>query len=91
MSDLLQPLFLKYLHLRSGWELELPEFPTPFRHGSTAQNLQHALNLFARGQIQAAPLRSHVLSPLDAETVFLSLLNEKGTCHSVVFDWNSIK
>ena len=81
------PDILKYLHLRSGWELELPEFPTPFRHGSTAQNLQHALNLFARGQIQAAPLRS----PLDAETALLSLLNEKETCHSVVFDWNSIK
>ena len=90
MSDLLQPLFLKYLRLRSGWELELPEFPTPFRQGSTAENLQHAMNLFARGQIQAAPLRSHVLSPLDAEAAFLSLLNEKETCHSVVFDWSNI-
>ena len=90
MSDLLQPLFLKYLHVRSGWEFELPEFPTPFRHGSTAQNLQHAMNLFARRQIQAAPLRSHVLSPLEAETAYLSLLNEKETCHSVVFDWSNI-
>ena len=89
MSDLLQPLFLKYLHLRSGWELELPEFPAPFRQGSTVQNLQHTMNLFTRGQIQAAPLRSHVLSPLDAEGAFLSLLNEKETCHSVVFDWSN--
>ena len=91
MSDLLQPLFLKFLHLRSGWELELPEFPTPFRQGSTVQNLQHAMNLFARGQIQAAPLRSHVRSPLDAKAAFLSLLNEKETCHSVVFDWTRMK
>ena len=49
------------------------------------------MNLFARGQIQAAPLRSHMRSPLDAEAAFLSLLNEKETCHSVVFDWSSMK
>ncbi|MDE0041547.1 MAG: zinc-binding dehydrogenase [Candidatus Poribacteria bacterium] len=91
MSDLLQPIFLKYLRLRSGWELELPEFPAPFRQGSTVQNLQYAMNLFARGQIKVAPLRSHVLSPLDAEGAFLSLLNEKETCHSVVFDWANMK
>lgn len=90
MSDLLQPVFLKYLHLRSGWELELPEFPTPFRQGSTAENLQHAMNLFERGQIHAAPLRSHVMSPLHAETGYLGLLNEKEACHSVVFDWSNL-
>lgn len=90
MSELLQPVFLKYLHLRSGWELELPEFPAPFGQGSTVQNLQHAMNLFAREQIQVAPLRSHVMSSLDAEGAFLSLLNDKETCHSVVFDWSNI-
>lgn len=47
------------------------------------------MNLFARRQIQAAPLRSHVMSPLDAEGAFLSWLNEKETCHSVVFDWSN--
>ena len=91
MSDLLQPLFLKYLRLRSGWELELPEFPSPFREGSAAQNLQHAMNLFLREQIQVAPLRSHVMSPLDAEAAYLNLLNDKETYHSVVFDWTSMK
>jgi len=88
MSDLLQPLFIKHLHIWSGWEL--PESPTDFGQGNTAQNLQHAMNLFAQREIEAAPLRSHVLCPRDAGIAVMRLLKKKEIYHSVVFDWASI-
>ncbi|NKB66217.1 MAG: zinc-binding dehydrogenase [Candidatus Latescibacteria bacterium] len=88
MSDLLQAVFTKYLQVRGGWEWEIPQFPASFSRGSIEQNMQHAVNLFARGQIQAAPLRSHLLKPQRAEEAYMGLLKDKETYHSVVFDWS---
>jgi 2-desacetyl-2-hydroxyethyl bacteriochlorophyllide A dehydrogenase len=90
MSALLQPIFTKYLHVRGGWEWEIPRFPTNFARGSILQNLQHAMNLFARGRIQAAPLRSHIVSPEEAQSAYMGLLNDKANYHSVVLDWTKI-
>jgi len=90
MSDLLQPIFTKYLHVRGGWEWEIPTFPANFARGSVLQNLQHAMNLLARKQINVAPLRSHLLSPQDAESAYLGLLNKKEEYQSVVFDWSKV-
>ena len=88
MSDLLQAVFTKYLQVRGGWEWEIPHFPAAFARGSIQQNMHHAVNLLARGQIQAAPLRSHVLPPERAGEAYLGLLNDKENYHSVVFDWS---
>ena len=90
MSDLLQPIFSKYLHVRSGWEWEIPTFPDNFARGSILQNFQHAMNLLVRKEINVAPLRSHLLSPEDAESGYLGLLNDKEEYYSVVFDWTKI-
>lgn len=90
MSELLQPIFTKYLHVRGGWEWEIPTFPTNFARGSVLQNFQHAMNLLARKQINVAPLRSHLLSPRDAESGYLGLLHDKEKYQSVVFDWTNI-
>lgn len=90
MSELLQPVFTKYLHIRGGWEWEIPTFPTNFARGSVLQNLRHAMNLLARKEINVAPLRSHLLSPQDAESGYLGLLNNKEEYQSVVFDWTKI-
>ena len=90
MSDLVQPIFSKYLHVRSGWEWEIPIFPAGFARGSILQNFQHAMNLLARKQINVAPLRSHLLSPRDAESAYLGLLNDKENYQSVIFDWTKI-
>lgn len=90
MSELLQPVFNKTLHIRGGTEWEVPTRPTNFARGSVLQNLQHAMNLLARKRINVTPLRSHLLSPEDAESGYLGLLNEKEKYQSVVFDWTRI-
>jgi len=90
MSELLQAIFTKYLHVRGGWEWEIPTLPTNFSRGSILQNLQHAMNLLARKEINVTPLRSHLLSPENAESAYLGLLNDKETYQSVVFDWTSV-
>ena len=46
--------------------------------------------VLARKQINVTPLRSHLLSPEDAESGYLGLLNEKEKYQSVVFDWTRI-
>ncbi|MBM3216840.1 zinc-binding alcohol dehydrogenase [Candidatus Poribacteria bacterium] len=90
MSDLLQPVFTKYLHVRSGWEWEIPVFPANFARGSVLGNLQHAMSLIARGAVNPAPMRSHVLPPNDAESAYVGLLNEKERYQSVVLDWSRL-
>ena len=89
MSELLQPIFTKYLHVRGGWEWEIPSFPTNFARGSILQNLQHAMDLLLRKEINFTPLRSHLLSPENAESAYLGLLNNKEEYQSVVFDWRN--
>jgi 2-desacetyl-2-hydroxyethyl bacteriochlorophyllide A dehydrogenase len=90
MSELLQPIFTKYLHVRGGWEWEIPRFPTSFAPGSIHQNLHHAMNLLKRKEINVSPLRSHLISPKDAEPAYLGLLNDKDKYRSVVFDWKKL-
>ena len=87
-SDLLQAIFTKYLHVRGGWEWEIPTLPARFALGSVLQNMQHAMQLMARGQLRVAPLRSHLVAPAEADKVYNGLLSDKETYHSAVFDWN---
>jgi len=86
-SELLQVIFTKYLHLRSGWEWELPVMPTNFARGSVYQNLRHAMHLLARGELRVGPLRSHLLPAAEAETAYRGLRDDKATYRSVVLDW----
>lgn len=88
LSELLQVVFTKYLHLRSGWEWEIPVMPTRFARGSVHQNLRHAMNLLARGEIRAAPLRSHLLPASEAATAYRGLRDDKATYRSVILNWN---
>ena len=87
-SELLQAIFTKYLHVRGGWEWELPTLPARFAKGSVLQNMQHAMQLLARGQVRVAPLRSHLVPPSEAAAVYNGMLEDKQTYHSAVFDWS---
>jgi len=89
-SELLQQIFTKYLHVRSGWEWEIPTLPAQFAQGSVLQNMQHAMQLMARGQIAAAPLRSHLVPPSEADAVYNGLLEDRKIYHSAVFDWTGV-
>jgi threonine dehydrogenase-like Zn-dependent dehydrogenase len=86
-SLLLGPLFLKYLHLRGGWEWEIPSFPTDFAKGSHLQNYKRALNLIARKEIKVKELITHVLEPDLAQEAYEGLLNRKDEYIGVLFNW----
>ncbi len=87
MAALLQPVFTKYLTIRSGWEHRLPTHHTAHTPGNKTSVMRHAMNLLDRGQVNVGPLRSHLLSPEDAQEAYQGLLNHRDDYFSVVFDW----
>lgn len=87
MAALLQPVFTKYLTIRSGWEHRIPTHHTAFTPGNKTSVIRHAMNLLERGEINVAPLRSHLLAPEDAQSAYQGLLNRRDDYFSVVFDW----
>ncbi|MBT3267707.1 zinc-binding alcohol dehydrogenase [Candidatus Poribacteria bacterium] len=88
MAALLQPVFTKYLTIRSGWEHRLPTRHTAFMPGNKTSVMRHAMRLLERGEIDVKPLRSHLLSPKDAQSAYQGLLNRRDDYFSVVFDWS---
>ena len=89
-TALTQPIFLKYLILRSGWEWALPQNPTPHQHGSLIQNGELALRWIRDEHLKIKPLLSHVLPPSDAQSAYEGLQQHKDRYIGVVFDWRKI-
>jgi len=87
--DLLHPVFHRYIHLRSGWEWEVPMQPTDFAAGSMQGNLAAALLWLAQGRIRLDNLY-RVLRPAQAQTAYDDLLHQRGEGLSVVFDWRDV-
>jgi 2-desacetyl-2-hydroxyethyl bacteriochlorophyllide A dehydrogenase len=87
MAALLQPVFTKYLTIRSGWEHRLPTHHTAFTPGNKTSVMRHAMALLERGEIDVKPLRSHLLSPEHAQSAYQGLLNRRDDYFSVVFEW----
>ena len=87
-TELLQPIFHKYLTVRSGWEWQIPLFDTGVHapHSMT-QNSQHALDLIQSGQLRVADLITHRMSASEAQTAYQGLLNDPDSYLGVVFNW----
>lgn len=84
--ELLHLIFHRYLHVRSGWEWQLPTFPEAFRVGSVTGNFRQALSWLASGAIDASGL-AKVVSPSDAQAAFESLADRELDELTVIFDW----
>jgi threonine dehydrogenase-like Zn-dependent dehydrogenase len=82
----LYEVFHRYVHLRSGWEWEVPRHPQDFRTGSIAGNLAGALRWLAQGRMNVDGL-ADVRRPEDAPQAYASLLGAPGERLSVLFDW----
>ncbi|MEM2905593.1 MAG: zinc-binding alcohol dehydrogenase [Candidatus Bathyarchaeia archaeon] len=89
-SELLRPIFLKYLQLRGGWEWEIPVFPVNFARGSILQNYRHALGLIARREVKVRELITHLLKPEQAQEAYEGLLNNRSEYMGVLFDWQRL-
>ncbi len=83
----LERVFAGYLHVRSGWEWQLPTFDNPHAPGSHEQNSRRALDLIAQRRLRVRPLHTHTLSPNDAQQAYTGIVDNKAEYLGVVFDW----
>lgn len=85
--ELLHLVFHRYVHLRSGWEWELPLDPADFRSGSIFANLALALDWLAAGDIVVDDIYT-LRPPSEAQAAYQDLLHHRGDRLAVVFDWS---
>ena len=86
--ELTHAIFFNYLHVRSGWEWELPHRPEQLRPRSIFGNQATALEWLADGKVRVDGLGVRV-DPTDAQVVYQSLLNKTSECPTAIFDWSS--
>ncbi|HEY3396885.1 MAG TPA: zinc-binding dehydrogenase [Armatimonadota bacterium] len=84
--DLLHAVFHRYVHLRSGWEWEVPLHPEPFRRNSIFGQLAGALRWLAEGRLNLEGLYAPH-APAAAQEVYQALLHRRNERLLAMFDW----
>ncbi|MBN2712239.1 MAG: zinc-binding alcohol dehydrogenase [Planctomycetes bacterium] len=84
--DILHAVFHKYVHLRSGWEWELPWTDQDFREGSIMGNYEGALRWLAEGRINTGVL-AEKRSPEDVADIYNNLVNKKNAGLTTLVEW----
>jgi len=84
--EILDAVFHNNVHLRSGWEWELPRQDQELHFGSIHANLAGAPRWLADGRISVASL-SEARRPTDCAGVYDDLANGRTKSLAVVFDW----
>lgn len=87
VHDVQQPLFEKYLTIRSGWEWQIPRCPEQLERYSHFENYAHAMRLMARGELAIDDLITHVVDPENVQTSYDGLATDKDEYLGVVIDW----
>jgi threonine dehydrogenase-like Zn-dependent dehydrogenase len=75
--ELLKTIFHRYVHLRGGWEWELPVEAEPWRPGSIRGNHALALRWLHEGKLEVRDLADDV-RPEDAQQAYEALLRHDG-------------
>lgn len=87
---LLGTIFEEYVHIRSGWEWQIPALDTPFGPNAIALNARAILRWLAQGRLVVDPLLSHVLSPADPNDAYQRVVTAKDSTLGIVFDWTNL-
>jgi 2-desacetyl-2-hydroxyethyl bacteriochlorophyllide A dehydrogenase len=82
-------IFENYIHIRSGWEWQLPVLPTTFGPSSLVHNAESILHWLNSGELRVEPMLSHRVRPSDANTVYGEMVKNKDRYLGVVFEWRS--
>lgn len=85
--DILHAVFHRYVHLRSGWEWEVPREASEFRHGSIRANTTAAMRWFAAGRLRRAGI-VRIADPRACQEVYADLAAQRGGALTAVFDWS---
>lgn len=87
-SRLTRLMFFRFLTLRSGSEWEIPRLPQALAIGSNSQNSVTALDWLVSGKLQAQPLITHRIQPVDVPAAYAGLLERPNDFLGVVIDWS---
>jgi threonine dehydrogenase-like Zn-dependent dehydrogenase len=82
-------VFHRYVHLRSGWEWELPLYADKLVGASTFGNFEGALKWLAERRVDVTDLYEMV-SPVEAQRVYQDLLHQRAERLAVMFDWTAL-
>ena len=87
---LLGTIFEEYVHIRSGWEWQIPTLDTPFGPNAIALNARAILRWLGTDRLVVDPLLSHVLSPADPNDAYSRVVTAKDSTLGIVFDWTAL-
>lgn len=87
--ELLRLIFFKYLTVRSGWEWQLPNHPTPFRRGSIFENYAAGLRWLHEGQVKVDGLYD-LMNPQQAQQAYQEIRHRRLTSLAPMFDWRGM-
>ncbi|MEK7413308.1 MAG: zinc-binding dehydrogenase [Planctomycetota bacterium] len=85
--DILHAVFHRYVHLRSGWEWEVPPEPTAHRHGSLRDNAIAAMEWLGSGRMRTDGFVRRGVNPRDVQQVYRDLQAQHGGMLTAGFDW----
>ena len=85
-TDIVRPIFDKYLTLRSGWEWQLPLYGDE-PGGSIAGCTNWVLSCLCEGSLQVDELITDTIAPADAATAYRHLLDDPDAHLGVIIDW----
>lgn len=88
--DILHAVFHRYVHLRSGWEWEVPVERQDFHAGSIRENIAGALDWIAAGRIRTDGLFRRI-DPRDCDAAYRDLQNPAGGALTAVYDWSLLE
>lgn len=83
---LLELVFHRYVHLRSGWEWQVPHQVGEFRHGAIRSNIAGALDWLARGRLRSTGCYE-LVDPRQPQAVYQKLM-APGATLTAVYDWS---
>jgi len=85
-TDIVRPIFDKYLTLRSGWEWQLPLYGDE-PGGSIAGCTDWVLSCMREGSLRVDELITDTITPADAATAYRHLLDDPAAHLGVIIDW----
>jgi threonine dehydrogenase-like Zn-dependent dehydrogenase len=94
-TEIMQPLFSRYLKIQGGWEWDLPLFekdsdrslPMLRNRYSVESNAKYTLQLIRKDAIQIDPLITHRIPPIAIQETYQGLLHKRNEYLGVIIDW----
>jgi threonine dehydrogenase-like Zn-dependent dehydrogenase len=92
--EILEPVHVRFITLRSGWEWQLPMHDVGGQRGAIHQpgSVEHstrvAFELLRRGRVRARELITHRYPPDRAQAAYEGALDRRAEQLGVIFDWS---